>query len=366
MLNYRRQEFARVLFDRFGDFDFPRTGQKLMRPDAAQVCAQRILRKPGAFFGREHGGGIFFTDVVIIPHGLIHDDVFFARCGFKDLNAQAAQLIREFGERFFGADRIIGELIVDFSDRHPTALTPHAYQGTIAIAAPGSLFIVAFHGHRHAGTFRLFHGIRELIKVFQVRQFFVGVSIVISVRNRIFIKRRVFIVVQFVVGLLFSFATRSFLHGLYSFRHLFRFRLRLFRGFLFFRRFNHGFCHLGCSLFDGLYRLFHRFFHGSGFSLFNISRRFNLSSRGLCFRFRRLRLCDLRGFVRLRFHRLLTGFFRYHNVVFHVQARILLEPLHDGIARRFLHRLFRVFFCRCHGINIACLNLARSCQRKKQ
>ena len=146
MLNHCRQEFPCVLFDGLGNFDFARAGQKLMGADAAQIRAQRILRKPGAFFGREHGGGIFFADVVIISHGLVHDDVFFARRGFKDLNTQAAQLIRQFGKCFFRADRIVRELIVDFGDRHPAALTPHTYERAVTVAASRAFFIVAFHG----------------------------------------------------------------------------------------------------------------------------------------------------------------------------------------------------------------------------
>ena len=164
MLNDGRQELGRVLFNRFGNLDFPCTGKKLVGTNAAQIGAKRILRKSHAFFGRKHRNGIFFADVVIVAHRLIHDDVVFTRRRFEDLNAQTMKLLGNFRESLFISDGVVGQVVIDFGNRHPTTLTSKTNKRAISIGRSLVLFIFA-----RCRLSRIRHGLKT-INVFQVGQ----------------------------------------------------------------------------------------------------------------------------------------------------------------------------------------------------
>lgn len=104
-----------------------------MRTHTAQIGAQRILRETGAFFRREHGGGIFFADVFVVAHRFIHQNVVFARRRFKHLNRQTKQLLGDFRQRLFAAHDVVGQMVVDFGHRHPTALASETYKRAVAV-----------------------------------------------------------------------------------------------------------------------------------------------------------------------------------------------------------------------------------------
>ena len=133
MLNDGGKKLGRVHLDLFGHFDLTGSGKQLVRPHAAQIGAQRILGKTGAFLGRQHCGGIFLTDVLVIAYGLVHQDVVFARGRFEHLHRQAKQLFGDFAQRLFVAHHVVGQMVVDFRHRHPASLTAQTHKRAVAV-----------------------------------------------------------------------------------------------------------------------------------------------------------------------------------------------------------------------------------------
>ena len=165
MLNDGRQELSCIHFDLLGDFNFTGAREQLVGTHAAQIGAQRILGQARAFFRREHGGSVFFADVFVVAHRLVHQDVVFARRRFKHLNRQTQQLFGDFAQRLFVAHDIVRQMVVDFGHGHPTALAAEANQRAVAV------------GHMVFGIARCVDTVGHTIEFFKFRKIFTALFI---------------------------------------------------------------------------------------------------------------------------------------------------------------------------------------------